>query len=99
MIKRCEICGKEFLAVRSTARFCSATCRKRNQRGYEFVGDIKVPKVSPRMSEEEILSAIQAAHQCASDLSRASMSATAPLCLSLKSVAEAIEAALRGEGL
>ena len=28
--KKCEVCGKEFKYERSTARFCSSTCRARN---------------------------------------------------------------------
>lgn len=35
--KTCEICGKEFVAQRSDARFCTATCRKRNSRRKESI--------------------------------------------------------------
>jgi len=35
--KTCEICGKEFVARRSNARFCTATCRKRNSRRKESI--------------------------------------------------------------
>lgn len=33
MERRCESCGRVFVAQRSTARFCSDTCRKRALRG------------------------------------------------------------------
>lgn len=36
--KNCEICGKEFAYARSTARFCSNTCRARGG-GNKKAGD------------------------------------------------------------
>lgn len=99
MIKRCEICGREFQAQRKSAKYCSATCRKRKERGYVYRGKLKPPVPSASMSEAEILSVIQAAHVAASDLSRASLLTPSPLCLSLQRAAKAIEDALRREGL
>lgn len=99
MIKKCEICGREFAAQRSTARFCSATCRKRNQRGYAYEGETLPPVPSASMSDDEVLATIQRAHQCASDLSRASLMTSAPLCLSLRAIAVKFEQAMREEGL
>lgn len=51
------------------------------------------------MSDDEVLEVIQRAHIAASDMSRASLMTTAPLCLSLKKAAKKMEDALRGEGL
>lgn len=99
MIKSCEICGREFVAKRSTAKYCSPACRKRKERGYAYVGEIQPPVPSASMPKEEVAAVIQGAHNIASDLSRASMLTPAPLCLSLKRVARRIEEALRGEGL
>ena len=99
MIKRCEICGREFAAKRSSAKYCSATCRKRKQRGYAFVGELEAPAPSAVMTADDVLAIVQQAHCVASDLSRASMMTSAPLCLSLRAAAEGIEEALRGEGL
>ncbi len=99
MIKTCEICGREFVAQRSTARFCSATCRKRKERGYAYIGELRPPVPSASMPKEEVAAVVQNAHNVASDLSRASMLTPAPLCLSLKRVAKRIEEALRGEEL
>ena len=31
---RCQQCGKEFLAKRRSAKFCSALCRQHNYRGH-----------------------------------------------------------------
>ena len=99
MIKRCEVCGREFSAQRSTARYCSDTCRSRAFRGYAFDGELRPPAPSAQMSDDEVLEVVQRAHACASDLSRASLLSTAPLCLKLRRAAKKIEEALRGEGL
>lgn len=99
MIKHCEICGREFKAQRSTAKYCSDTCRKRKERGYAYVGELESPAPSASMSIDEVNEVIQRAHVAASDMSRASMLTAAPLCLKLRRVAKKIEDALRGEGL
>lgn len=98
MIKRCEICGREFVAQRRTAKYCSEACKKRHQRG------MAVSPLSPidptfSLPQEAVLKAVDDAHAAASDLSRASMHTAAPLCHALARVAKAIEEALRGEGL
>ena len=87
MIKQCEVCGREFVAQRSTAKYCSNRCRLIYQRGGTFTGQLEVPDTTA------------SAHCTAADLSRASMHTPAPLCLSLKAVARKLEGALRGEGL
>lgn len=99
MIKRCEICGREFRAQRSTARYCSDTCRKRKERGYAYAGGLEAPAPSAHMSVDEVNEVVQRAHAAAADMSRASMLAAAPLCLKLRKAAKRIEDALRGEGL
>ena len=99
LIKKCEICGREFNAQRSTARYCSATCRSRAARGYAYTGELQTPAPSASMTEDEVLEVVQRAHAVASDLSRASMLTTAPLCLRLRRAAKRIEDALRGEEL
>lgn len=104
MIKRCEICGREFVARRSTARFCSNRCRQRNhqrrhpERGI-FVGSIEPPDLTVSMDDDEVSGIIQQAHVTASDLARASLYTPSPLCLKLRTVARKLEDALRGEGL
>ena len=99
MIKRCEICGREFKAQRSTARYCSATCRSRAARGYAYTGELQAPSPSASMTDDEVIEVLQRAHVAASDLSRAAMLTSSPLCLKLRRVAKKIEDALRGEGL
>lgn len=99
MIKRCEICGREFVAQRSTAKYCSNRCRLAFQRGSAFVGELEPPNTTISMTEDEVASVIQQAHSTAADLSRASLHTPAPLCLSLKAVARKLEGALRSEGL
>lgn len=99
MIKKCEICGREFAAKRSTAKYCSNRCRLTAQRGYAFVGELDAPAPNAAMSDDEVLEVIQRAHVAASDMSRASLMTAAPLCLSLKKAAKKMEDALRGEGL
>ena len=99
MIKKCEICGREFAAQRSTAKYCSNRCRLAAQRGYAYAGELQAPAPNAAMSDDEGLEVIQRAHVAASDMSRASLMAAAPLCLSLKKAAKKMEDALRGEGL
>lgn len=99
LIKKCEICGREFKAQRSTARYCSATCRSRAARGYAYTGELQAPAPSASMTDDEVLEVVRRAHAVASDLSRASMLTTAPLCLRLRRAAKRIEDALRGEEL
>lgn len=99
MIKRCEICGREFVAKRSDARYCSGACRVRKARGEVFTGELRPPDTTATMSEDEVLSVIQQAHCAAADLSRASLYTPAPISLKLRNVARKLEGALRGEGL
>lgn len=99
MIKRCEICGREFKAQRSTAKCCSDTCRKRKERGYAYAGELEAPAPSASMSIDEVNEVVQRAHVAASDMSRAAMLTTAPLCMKLRRAAKKMEDALRGEGL
>lgn len=99
MIKKCEVCGREFAAKRSTARFCSVTCRSRNARGYEYRGELLPPAPGAYMSDAEVFDTVQRAHAVASDLSRSSLMTPAPLCMGLGRVAKALEDALRKEGL
>lgn len=99
MIKTCEICGCEFVAQRSTAKYCSATCRKRKERGYAFIGELETPDYRASLPDEDVAAIIQQAHNVAADLSRAAMLTPSPLCLSLGRVSRKIEECLRGEGL
>ncbi len=99
MIKKCEVCGREFRAQRSTARFCSVTCRSRAHRGYAYNGELQPPTASASMTDDEVLEVVQRAHVAASDMSRASMMTAAPLCIRLRKAAKKMEDALRGEGL
>lgn len=99
MIKKCKICGREFTAQRSTAKYCSNKCRLAAQRGYAYTGELQAPAPNAAMSDDEVLEVIQRAHVAASDMSRASLMTAAPLCLSLKKAAKKMENALRGEGL
>ena len=99
MIKRCEICGREFGAQRSTAKYCSSTCRSRANRGYVYEGEPLSPAPSASMSVDEVNEVVLRAHVAASDMSRASMLTASPLCLKLRRASKKIEEALRGEGL
>lgn len=97
-VRECEVCGAKFAARRSDARYCSATCRSRKHRGVAVVEPM-APRPRASMSAEEVLASVKAAHDAAADLSRASLHASAPLCLRLRAAAAKVEAALRGEGL
>ena len=93
MRKVCEICGREFEATRSTARFCSGKCRTASYR----LDKAGIPIVLKR--EEVERAAIRSAHDAASDLSRASQLAPAPRCIVYREIAETIEDRLGGLGL
>ena len=99
MIKHCEICGREFVAKRSTAKYCSDRCRIAHHRGGIIIGVPEQPNLTVSMTDEEVSGIIQQAHATASDLSRASLYTPSPLCLKLRTVARKLESALRGEGL
>jgi hypothetical protein len=98
MIRQCEICGKEYVAQRKTSRYCGDKCRQRAARGYN-AGSGDSPSVTHQMSKRDIDRTIEQAHISAADLSRASMCATAPLCVALGNAAAKFEAALREENL
>ena len=93
------MCGREYVAKRSTAKYCSAKCKQAAYRGVAFVGEIQPPDVRVSMSNDEVLELVARAHDIASDLSRASMLTPAPLCRSLKAVSQKLQDALRAEGL
>lgn len=99
MIKRCEICGREFVAQRTTAKYCSNRCRVMAKRGHGFEGEVLAPEPSASLSMGEVEEVVSRAHCAAADLSRASMLTPAPLCLSLKRVARKLSDALGSEGL
>lgn len=99
MIKKCEVCGTEFVARRTTAKYCSNRCRLMKQRGVEFDGELAPALVKRHMTNEDVLEVISQAHQVAGDLSRASMLTPAPICLTLKRIAERFEETLKSEGL
>lgn len=101
LIRHCEICGKEFVAKRKTARFCSSTCRSRYFRAHRGQPVSPLELVEPvfNIPRETVEKTIQDAHALASDLSRASMHTPSPLCLSLSRIAACLDDALRSEGL
>lgn len=63
MIKKCEICGREFAAQRSTAKYCSNRCRLAAQRGYAYAGELQAPAPNAAMSDDEVLEVIQRARR------------------------------------
>ena len=99
MIKRCEICGRDYVARRSTAKYCSNRCRLMAQRGVEFRGKVTAPVEKVGLSSDEVASIVSRAHDTASDLSRASMLTEPPLSHSLKVVSRKLADALSAEGL
>lgn len=99
MIKNCEICGAEYMARRSTAKYCSNRCKQVAKRGSTFHGEIEPSTARISLTDDEALSVVSRAHDTASDLSRASMLTPAPLCRSLKTVAQKLSDALKSEGL
>ncbi|MEC4294035.1 hypothetical protein [Adlercreutzia shanghongiae] len=101
MIRKCEVCGRDYAAKRSTSRYCSSTCRSRAHRGYPCPpsSDPASPAPGALMTADEVVDVVGRAHESAADLSRASLLTPSPLCLSLSAAASKIEDALRSEGL
>lgn len=99
MLRRCEICGTEFVCQRSSAKYCSDRCRVSAQRGRIPLKTDQSPMIKPGLTSEEVSEVVTRAHGVAADLSRASMLTYAPLCLSLRSVSRKLTDALRKEGL
>ena len=100
MLKSCEICGKEFTARRSTAKYCSNACRHRAQRAFD-IGKINAepPEVRLALTADEIAGVIQQAHRATDDMSRASEHAPGVIGGKLRRCSEAFADALGAEGL
>lgn len=101
MIRKCGVCGRDFAAKRSTAKYCSATCRSRAHRGYPCAASSRpaAPVPGASMSVDEVAAVVGRAHGAAADLSRAALLTPSPLCLSLSAAAAKVEDALKSEGL
>lgn len=99
MLKECQICGKEFAAKRSTAKYCSNACRCMAKRGVAYTGQIRRPELETRLDEAEILEVVTNAHHLASDMSRVAMFSPYPLSKKLNTVSSKISKALEKEGL
>jgi hypothetical protein len=59
---RCSACGKPFEAERSTAKFCGATCRKRQSRKAGPVADMPdpTPIAPPETAKDSLVDAVKA---------------------------------------
>jgi len=108
MIATCQVCGREFTARRSTAKYCSDACKLKAHRLRTAGVDLRycgpaeepsdeIPLISLR--SDEVYEVIVRAHMSAEDMSRASLATHAPLCHKLGRCAKAFETALRREGL
>jgi endogenous inhibitor of DNA gyrase (YacG/DUF329 family) len=99
MRKRCEVCGREFEAKRSTARFCSAACRQVHYRA-QATGRPRRPKLPVlTATERDVLAAARDAHRAAGDLSRLSLLVGPELGGRLSKAAAGIEDSMREAGL
>ena len=72
MIATCVICGAEFVAKRSTAKYCSCRCKHIAHRGTGSASTAP-PIVRAAMTDGEVWEIVCRAHELAADLSRASM--------------------------
>lgn len=106
MLKHCEQCGREFVARRSTAKYCSNACRVRNQRMGPpkrrkklDIPAVDVPDEKLFMTVDELADVVQDAHRVTDDMGRASRHAPGPLCGKLRRCAEGFADVLGREGL
>lgn len=98
MIAICVICGREFVAKRSTAKYCSCRCKHIAHRG-TGTASTAPPIVRAAMTDGEVWELVCRAHELAADLSRASMLTHAPVCRSLARVSRRLADSLGREGL
>lgn len=98
MIATCVICGAEFVAKRSTAKYCSCRCKHIAHRG-TGTANTAPPILHAAMTDAEVWQIVCRAHDLAADLSRASMLTHVPTCRSLAAVSRKLSDALEREGL
>ena len=105
MLKRCHACGCAFSSKRSTARYCSHSCRqadyKRRKEGIspEQARAVKRAIGDVTLALDDVLEIVTRAHGVAEDLSRAALAVPAPLSRKLERIASALESQLRKEGV
>lgn len=100
MLKICENCGREFVARRSTAKYCSNICRVRAQRlVVRRPRYYEVPEVTFSMTVDEAAQVVQSAHRVTDDLGRASEHTPEPISGKLRRCAQGFADALGREGL
>ena len=96
MIRLCDECGSPYEAQRSTSRFCSDRCRKRNhKRTVPLVPD--APPVIGSASFDDVADALSAARALSNEFARLSHTAPRPLRPGCHRISEAITMAITGE--
>ena len=98
---RCLMCGREFTAMRSTARFCGATCRSAWNRMHAAPS---APRPTPAPAaqtpgEREVAELVKAARGVQAGFSAAAAGGVPALRAMCQRVADGIGAALDSEGL
>ena len=96
----CVVCGRVFEARRTTAMYCSETCRKRRQRmnGLEPIMPTETPRIKANATEEDVAAAIVTARTASNAFAQLGKAAPQPLRAGCERIAVKIEGAIREEG-
>ena len=95
--KTCEQCGRVFEAKRSTARFCSSSCRIKAHRAKVPIMPAVVPAPFPMASFNEVAEAVGKAREVSNEFAQLSVSAPQPLRPGCRRIGEAITRAIDDE--
>lgn len=98
MMKVCVICGAEFAAQRSTAKYCSNRCKMQARRLF-LKPDLGAPHLRFAVTLDEAAKVVQDAHRVTDDMSRTGERAPEPLGGKLRRCAEGFADVLGREGL
>ena len=95
----CVVCGRVFEARRTTAMYCSETCRKRRQRMNGLEPIMPAPLVvKTNATEEDVAAAIVTARTASNAFAQLGKAAPPPLRAGCERISLKIEGAIREEG-
>ena len=96
-VAKCESCGREFDAKRSTAKYCSDRCRQRAHRRLAPLMPDEPITVEKRATMEEVLIAVSDARKISNRMVQLSRTAPRPLRPGCERIGEAIALAIAKE--
>lgn len=100
MIKKCVICGQQFHAQRSSAKYCSTRCRVQAHRGVVPMHPDDPPVIVERTNDvvEDAALLVNEAHQLSSAFIQQSNAVPLPLRAGCERIGTSLHASLEREG-